>query len=220
MADDEPREPEGAERMTVRERRAQHAREQARKQAPKTLARKAFVPALVILLIAAVAVGFYTTSKGAQDCPGHWHAAYSVVVDGKDLQFTHPNFQNPPDGSHDYHIHANDHILHYHPAVVRCIELEDMMKRLGVEPTDSRLVLASTHGADAGTYEANETHVVRIFHQPWEGTWQQVTWRSIKDDQLGNGDKILIYYGVDDEEAFEAARLAVPDLPPNYQPPA
>lgn len=164
MADDD--------KMTVRERRAQHARQQARKDAPKNLVRKAAVPALIVLVLAAVATGFYFTNKNSQDCPGHFHTTFGMFIPGENGSFEKVDFASPraPGGRAYYdfggsggapfslsiHMHQSGpeqgssvlgaSQLHFEPPTANsCVPLEDVMHALEVEASDSRLQLKGAH---------------------------------------------------------------------------
>lgn len=150
------------------------------------------------------------------ECPDHWHATFRVFVDDRQVAFTHPSFTQPAD--HDYHLHADDGILHYHPVGGRCIPTEDMMARLGILPADSRLELTAVHGDSAATHEEGEGRVVAFHHQPYGQAWREVSWEDIRRIQLGNGDKLLIHAGTGEAAAIEAQKAQVPDLPPQYAP--
>ncbi len=207
-------------KLTVRERRALHAKEQARKELPSHLLRKSIGPAFVILILAAVAAGFYYTASNTPDCPGHWHAAYGIFVNDSKVSFpndaAHAAMYNPPSG-HDHHLHNNDGIYHFHPGIARCTPTKDMMERLAVNVDGKTLTLGPEHGSFAGTYATEGNATLHILHQPFGGEWTEVSWRSIDGKQLGDGDRILITYGDLTEAQIDAQKATLQDMG-NYEP--
>src|SRR5689334_16854218 len=71
MADDD---------LSQREKRAARHKVESRKGAPAKMARKAVVPAIILLVLAGVATGFWYTATHTPDCPTHWHATFGVFV--------------------------------------------------------------------------------------------------------------------------------------------
>jgi len=207
--------------LTPRERRARRHRENAGAELSEKARRgiRRGAPLAAVLTVVGLAVGgLVLLSQSGPDCPDHWHASFGLFIDGRHVRFTHPEFLSPPRGSHDAHLHGDDGVLHYHPTPRRCVALDEMMGIVGVEPSDGRLVLAPTHGADGGTYEPSGNRTLRYFHQPYGQAWREVEWSDMRRDQLGNGDKWLMHYGPDALVAGEQAQVA--DLPPEYRPAA
>lgn len=205
--------------LTVRERRAQHAKQSARKGAPIKLARKAIVPAIIVLVIAGISAGFYFTSKQQAECPGHWHAAYGVFVNNETVSYANPGLHAVAYGStgHDHHIHGDDGIYHFHPAALRCISTTDMMDKLGVEVQGATMTLGPEHGDLSGTYAPAGNATLQIWHQPYGKDWRQVTWAAIDERQLGDGDRILFTYGDVDAGMLAYQQATLKDLG-NYDP--
>lgn len=181
MADDD--------QLSVRERRAQHAKEQARKQAPGRALRKAALPAFVILLLAGVAAGFYFTSKSNPDCPGHFHGTFAIYVaddagNPELIDFASPVASN---GGHYYdlqnrnsgmslsvHMHQSGSEtgsqalaptqIHFE-APGRCVPMDETLSALDVKASSSKLTLSGGHaqvGQD-GTYTEAGNQSLRFF---------------------------------------------------------
>jgi hypothetical protein len=218
MPDEEsqsPSPPTQDDGLTVRERRALHAKQTARKEAPVKLARKAIGPAIVILLVAGISAGFYFEAKSQPDCPGHWHAAYAVFVNNTQVpfpnDFAHRGMYNPPSG-HDHHLHDDNNIYHFHPGVIRCIPTEDLVERLDITIRGTTMTLGPAHGSLQGSYGTQGDMVLQIWHQPYGKEWRQIRWSAIDDKQLGDGDRILFSYGVPDESTLAAQKEVLRDL--------
>jgi hypothetical protein len=230
MADDE---------MTVRERRAKHAREQARKDAPKNLARKAALPALIILILAAVATGFYFTNKNSQDCPGHFHGTFGIFVPGENGTFHKVDFASPraPSGRAYYdfggtggapfslsvHMHQSGSEqgsaslgpsqLHFEPPTPNtCVPLDDVMHALEVEASDSRLQLKGGHAQvdQDATYTNSGNQTVRFFVQDKQGAWSESKYSSWDGKQLPDGYSFLLAYGSYSDAQVDQMKASIP----------
>lgn len=177
------------EEMTVRERRALHAKEQARKSAPSKMLRKAALPAFVILLLAGVAAGFYFTSKSNPDCPGHFHATFAIYIPDEQgapelVDFASPIAQN---GGHYYDLQNRNSgmslSVHMHqsgaetgsaalaPSQIHfeapgsCVPLDETLSALDVRASSSKLTLSGGHaqvGQD-GTWAESGNQSLRFF---------------------------------------------------------
>lgn len=217
---DEPQERE----MTVRERRAQHAREQARKDAPARLARKAIVPGIIILLIAAIATGFYFTNKSQGECPGHWHATFDVYVQDENGTFDRISFRDPQfdlsSGKTPLraHMHQGDGKNQWHfEQGGQCVGVEEAFDYIDVELSTDRITFEGRHAGpildQAGTYEETGNKTLRAFIESPSGEWREKSVRSILDYQLKDGEALLIVYGAPTDaqlQQFQDA-VAVPD---------
>lgn len=231
MADDE--------KLTVRERRAQHAREQARKDAPKNLARKAAIPVLIILLLAAVAAGFYFTNKNAEDCPGHFHATFGMFIPGDNGTFEQVDFASPraPGGRAYYdfggsggapfslsiHMHQSGaeqgssalgpSQLHFEPPTANsCVPFEDVLHALEVEASDTRLELKGAHAQvdQDGTWTASGNETLHVYIQDEDGAWSESKYSSWKNKQLPDGYSILMAFGSYTDEQIEQMQASIP----------
>jgi hypothetical protein len=226
MADDD--------KMTVRERRAQHAREQARKDAPKNLVRKAAVPAIIVLVLAGVAAGFYFTNKNAQDCPGHFHATFGIFIPGENGTFEKVDFARPraPSGRAYYdfgsngapfslstHMHQSGSEqgssllgpsqLHFEPPTANtCVPLEDVLHALEVEVSGSGIELKGGH-AQVGQ-DGEHRGTVTFLFQDKDGTWSNSTYSHWDGKQLPDGSSFLLAVGDYTAAQFDQMKASIP----------
>ncbi len=186
------------EEMSQRERRRQQFQENKPKVAFNAAALKKWAwPLGIVLVVGGIVTAMVVTDNAQDDCPVHWHAAYTVYIDGERVRYTNPSF-----GSADNtyaagtHIHNDDGVYHFHPAVQKCTDWRDALRHLGTAVGSSSLTLDSQHGAMAGTYDAAP---VRVFEQKWseqDDQWLEVTkFGNVLDQQPGNGDGLVIIYG-------------------------
>src|SRR5688572_27569441 len=203
MADDE--------KLTVRERRAQHAKQQARKDAPKNLVRKAALPALIVLILAGIATGFYFTNKNAQDCPGHFHATFGIFIPDGNGSFEKVDMASPRSGNggayYDFgnsqgfslsiHMHQSGaeqgssalgpSQFHFEPPTANtCVPLEDALQAIEIEASDSRLELKGAHaqvGQD-GTWTKSGNETMHVYYQDPSGDWSKSSYSAWDDRQL------------------------------------
>lgn len=221
--DDAPATPDAPkdDGLTVRERRAMHAKQQARKDAPAKLARKAIVPAIVILVIAGISAGFYFTAKSQGECPGHWHATFDVYVqqdDGtaKKMSFRHPDFDLNRQTPFRAHMHQGDGKNQFHfEQGGQCVGVQEAFSYVDVDLRSSSITFDGDHvslGQD-GTYRESGNKTLEVYIASPTGEWRHPSVRSILDYQLKDGESILITYGnfTDAEiDGFKAA-MATPD---------
>lgn len=208
MADDE---------LTQREKRAQRHKVESRKTAPGRMARKAALPAFVILLLAAVAAGFWYTNTHQPDCPTHWHATFGVFLPGEDnaSQPMEVNFRSPyydistgktPERAH---MHQGDGFnqMHFEQAGT-CVGVKEWMKYVEVRLSSNSIELFGQHAAlgQEGTWKASGTQQVHAWVESCVGadgpvcdggqwTWEERSVKSVEDYQLKDGEKILVYLG-------------------------
>lgn len=161
---------------------------------------------------------------GQEECPGHWHATFLIVMDGHAVHYASPAFFRAPGrGIASFDLHADDQVMHYHPQFgERCAGPGRFLAHLGIRPGDSSLEFDGKFGANAGTYRDNATHRVEVHYQRWNGTWEQVEWSDVAHRQMRPGDKLLVTYGARDAltpAAVEAQKALVRDLPDAYLPP-
>lgn len=175
---------------------------------------------LVAVAAGAAAVGLHQLGERQQECPGHWHSAFVIVMDGDVVHFTQPVFLRGPGSIKDFDLHADDQVMHYHPQIRdRCTAFSHFLGNLGIELTDHSIAFNEYFGANAGTYLENATHALQVHYQPWNSTWREVRWDDVAHEQLKPGDKILITYGKLTPERVEAQKALVHDLPDHYLPP-
>lgn len=207
------------DKMSVRERRAQHAKQQARKDAPIRLARKAFVPGLILLLLAAVATGFYFTSKGQGECPGHWHATFDVRVQQDDNTTKQISFRDPEfdlsSGKTPFraHMHQGDGKNQWHfEQGGQCVGVEEAFDYIDVELSTKSITFDGVHErlGQAGTYEEDGDRVLRAFVESPAGEWREKSIKSILDYQLKDGEKLLVTYGAFTDAQVQQFQDAVP----------
>jgi len=207
----------------ARERRRE--RHEANKESPSMGKRfKAYRVPLGIFIIWAAIVGFQVAQAqgiiGGDDpgCPGHWHPVMSVYVDGQNVPFSHPAFQQHGEGeAAGFHVHDDSGVLHFHPATERCIPLKAAVGHLGMEVQKDAFVLDGHH-ALAGSYPINETHTVRIYTQDFGADEWEARSLSFLAKQPWNGQKILLTYGDANQTVIQAQQASVPDVPANYEP--
>ncbi|HUR26268.1 MAG TPA: hypothetical protein VM327_09680 [Candidatus Thermoplasmatota archaeon] len=229
MADDE--------KLTVRERRAQHAREQARKDAPKNLVRKAALPALLILILAAVATGFYFTNKGGEACPGHFHATFGLFIPGDNGTFekvdyasprasnggAYYDFGNAPEFSLSTHMHQSGaergssalgpSQLHFEPPTAKtCVPLADVLDAIDASASDSRLVLKGGHVQvdQDGIWTASGNQTVHFYIQDKQGQWSESKYSSWKGKQVPDGSSFLLAFGDYTDEQIDQMKASIP----------
>ncbi len=225
MADDE-------EKMTVRERRAQNAKANAIKTAPGRMARKAIVPAIVVLIIAAIATGMYLNDKNASKCPGHWHATFDVYVQGGNqthqVSYRAPQFDLNGQTPLRSHMHQSDgkNMFHFEQGGL-CVGIEEALGYVDTEISGSSVKLDGVHDSlgQAGTYRGNVTvyieHVSDRQYTERNGVrviqnetleWRQHSVKSILDYQLKDGERLLVLegdYTAEQVAQFQAA-MAMP----------
>lgn len=225
------------DKMTVRERRAQHAKEQARKDAPKNLARKATVPALIILVLAAVATGFYFTNKNAQDCPGHFHVSFGIFIPGANGTFEKVDFAGPraPNGGIYYdfgnaggfslstHMHQSGaeqgssalgpSQLHFEPPTANsCVPFEDALQAIEVEASNTRLELKGAHAQvdQDGTWTASGNQTVHLYIQDAQGDWSKSSVSAWRGKQLPDASSFLLAFGDYTDAQVEQMQATIP----------
>lgn len=206
--------------LTVRERRAQHAKSQARKQAPGKMLRKAIVPAIIILVIAGISAGFYFTAKNQGDCPGHWHATFDVYVQQSDgttdrMEFRHPAFDLNGQTPFRSHMHQADNKNQFHfEQGGQCVGVQEAFSYVDVDVRATSLTFDGAHSAlgQAGTYRVNDTRSLDAYIESADGVWRHPSVRSILNYQLLDGERLLLTYGdfSPDEIAQFQAGVALP----------
>ncbi|MEK6976045.1 MAG: hypothetical protein AABY18_06855 [Candidatus Thermoplasmatota archaeon] len=209
------------DQMTVRERRALHAKQQSRKDAPVRMARKAIVPGIIILVIAAIVAGFYFTAKNQGECPDHWHATFDVYVQDDNgtaqrISFRHPDFDLSRNTPMRSHMHQRDGKNQFHfEQGAQCVGVEEAFGYVDVELNANSMTLQGAHAAlgQEGTYREEGNKTLEAYVQSPSGEWRHPSVKSILDYQLKDGESILILYGnyTDEQVAQFQAAMALPD---------
>jgi hypothetical protein len=225
------------DQMTVRERRAKHAKEQARKDAPKNLARKAAVPVLLLLLASAIAAGFYFTNKNAEDCPGHFHATFGIFIPGDNGTFEKVDFARPraPNGGAYYdfgnaptfslstHMHQSGSEqgsaalgpsqLHFEPPTANnCVALEDVLDAIEVKASDSRIELRGGHAqvGQSGTWTAEGNETVHFYVQDEKGVWSKSKYSAWDGKQIPDAWSFLMALGDYSDAQIDLMKASIP----------
>lgn len=193
---------------------------------------------IIILLIWGLIVGYnVAVAKGVigevgigEECPGHWHSTLDVQIDGELLSYrplaSDPEVRGGASAltsassprAPGMHIHDDSGILHYHPSSPRCIALEDALDHLGLTVTSDSLTVSSIY-PESGTYGPDSNHTVRVFYQPFDKSWREVSNTKLLDEQMANGDRMVI--AVDDGSASMSSYTDnARQLTENYQPPS
>ncbi len=170
-----------------------------------------------------VAVAQGVIEAGGEECPGHWHAGYSVWVEDNQLGFSErgPGGDAGRSPAGGFHIHGNDGTLHFHPGTERCIPIGDALEKLGVTVSSDTLTIDETQHVAGGTYAENATYDVVVYHKAWGGDWKEVSnVGSFMDKQLGNGDQIMVsYHAADSPVTIEDRQAQTKSLAGgNYEP--
>jgi hypothetical protein len=177
------------------------------------------------LVLAASAVAAHQARTAPDDgvgaCPGHWHSAFLVFMDGHRVHFDRPVFFQTPGGIHDYHMHADDQVMHYHPPFRDgCIPFSRFLLRLGITLDGSSIAFNENFGANEGTYPVGAGHQLALRYAPFGEAWREAGWGDLAGRQLRPGEKVLISYGNLTEDLLQQQEAQVRDLGPDYLPPS
>ncbi len=201
----------------VRERRRQHHQETKRKEVPTDLARKAILPAIIILIVAGIGAGMYFTAKSAGECPGHWHATYNVYVDDDRMSYQHRQYNLGAGGATpmSYHLHQpNDYMIHFEPPTGGCIEFRTFLAVVDTKLTSTTLTLDGAHADlnQAGVYEPEDgsNRTLHLYHAPNGDDWKEISASALNKRQLLDGERVLIAFGNYSEARIEQMQAAVP----------
>lgn len=172
----------------------------------------------VLALVGGVA---WVTQANEPDCPGHWHSAFLVFVDGNQLHFNLPIFEDTRDSVHDHHMHGDDQVMHYHPQLRdKCIPLEDFLRQTGIRIDGDGLDLNEYWGGNQGHYGVGGNRTLEVHFAPHGGPWRQVDWNDVSDRQPRPGDRFLVTVGELDPGRVAWQLGQVRDLPDHYLPPS
>jgi hypothetical protein len=219
---DEPQ-PGSDDGLTVRERRAQHAKQAARKDAPKRLLRKAALPLFILLILGGITTGFILTSQKAQDCPTHWHAGFAVYVPDPsnasrvtEVSYRHPLYDLNGKTPMRSHMHQADGFNQFHfEQGGLCVGLEEAF---GYIDTDL---------GQAGTYRNNDTarlhvYVEQVSNRTYQGEgafrrlvsahyeWTEMPISKALDYQLKDTERVLVVFGTVSDDQLQALQSQVP----------
>ena len=232
---------EGQDKMTVRERRAQRAKTEARKGAPAKVARKMIVPAIVVLVIAAVAAGMYFNERSAGKCPGHWHATFDLILEDGNGTPQRMSFRN---GLFDLqyqtpmraHMHQSDGKNQFHfEQAGTCVGIEEAFGYVDVNLNRNSIELDGAHkgmGQD-GKYTPEGNKTIRAFIEHVSDRvkevrgnrevtvsatteWRETSLGSVLDYQLKDGERLLILYGEYSDDQVEQYKAAAPKPDTGY----
>jgi hypothetical protein len=194
--------------LTQREKRAQRHKVESRKSAPGRMARKAALPAFIILLLAAVVAGFWYTNTHEPDCPTHWHGTWAVYVptggdptSPQEINFRTPYYDISNGMPERAHMHQSDgyNQMHFEQAGT-CVPVDEWMKYVQIR-LDSNSIEAYGHHAEmgqGGTWKVSGNQTLHAWVEAnvtgtW--TWQERSVKSVLDYQLKDGEKLLVYIG-------------------------
>jgi hypothetical protein len=223
--------------MTVRERRAQHARQSARKDAPKRFLRKAALPLFIVLVLTGVTVGFLVSNAQAQACPTHWHAGFSVYVPDADnasrvqeVSYRHSQYDLNGKTPFRSHMHQSDGFNQFHfEQGGLCVGLEEAFGYIDTDLSTRGLVLDGSHNdlGQAATYRNNDTarlhvYVEHISNRTYQGEgafrqlvsahyeWSEMPFAKALDYQLKDTERVLVVFGDLSEEQLRVLQDQVP----------
>src|ERR1051326_9207458 len=160
--------------LTQRERGARAQGVGARKGPPGRMARKAVVPAIIVLVLAGVAAGFWYTATHTPDCPTHWHATFDVYVPSKDNasqpeQVTYrSNYYDIAGGQmpERAHMHQSDGYNQFHfEQAGTCVGVREAFSYVETKLTSTSLSLTGHHAdlGHAGTWKNNATAHLHVY---------------------------------------------------------
>lgn len=202
--------------LTQREKRAQRHKVESRKGAPGRMARKAAVPAFVVILLAGVVAGFWYTNTHQPDCPTHWHGTWAVYVPSgsdprtpQEINFRTPYYDISNGMPERAHMHQSDgyNQMHFEQAGT-CVPVQEWMKYVQIRLSPSS-VEAYGHHAEMGqgsTWKASGNQTVHAWVESCVGdkgpdckngtwTWQERSVKSVLGYQMKDGEKLLVYVG-------------------------
>lgn len=188
--------------------------------------------AIVLGLVVLVSTGFAYNVYKQRRCPGHWHGAFEVYVDGARVSFNHPQFQFESAGRYpgnsmppSSHVHNSDDFeWHFEPNPSSCIRFGDVTRFVGMDLQEGTLKLDQAHSdiplqgtnhTQGGVYANEGNRTLHAYHQVDNGVWEEIGISDLEGRQLRDGEKVLILYG--DYTPKEVADLqgSMP-APPTY----
>lgn len=185
------------------------------------------LPGIVVAVLGIVIGAMIVNQETADNCgggTGHWHAAYSIWVDGEKVPFANPSFEahSTEDESKNTHIHGDNGVYHFHPNPSDlCVSWNEAFDHLDAKVTDQSLILGNAHGPSAGTYEGP----VNVYQQQWSAKkteFESVGIGALNANSPANGDAFVILVGeytqaeVDEILAKAPVMRGNPSYDPHY----
>lgn len=199
-------EPETDAPMTARERRRSRAQTSKPKAGGRTVWQRYKVHVIIVLIFGGLAAAMAVNASQTQACPGHWHSTVDVYVNGHRVAFTQQKYTYQQEGGSlplRTHMHrGNDAMWHWEPqGGAECIDLKEALDLVDVSLSKDRLVLDGAHAelGNAGTFEANGTHQLSVWHRVGAGEWERAT-TGIQHRQQKPDERVLIVFGNETEE--------------------
>jgi hypothetical protein len=189
------------------------------------MANQWILPGVVVAVIAVIVGAMIVNQETADNCGGgigHWHAAYSIWIDGERVSFANPEFNehSTEDNNKNTHAHGDDGVYHFHPNPSDlCVSFNDAFQHLDAKVDSSSVELGSLHGDMAGTYEGT----VQVFEQKWsdrDDEFRRTGLDTLSQDSPGNGDAVVILLGEYTQEEIDAILAQAPQMRgnANYDP--
>lgn len=202
----------------VRRVRQQRAAENRRKAMPAKVGKRALIAVIAVVALAGIVYAVQQNAETKGSCPGHWHSTFAIYVDGQRVSFPQPPYQLAPQGKlpMSMHMHTpSQELLHFEPAVPKCLGVRDTFDLLDVGLSANKLVLDGDHerGPFGGTYEVSDNQTLRYFVQERGEEMRETDWSKLRGRQLEDGEKLLIVFG-DDSDAQIAAYMQSISEPP------
>lgn len=193
-----------------RKRKLERYKGEQRRELPK----KITVALVAVLALGGIVAGanYVINERLAQlpsgpTCPGHNHATFRIFVRGEELEFQNNAFDLSQSDYMRAHLHVpDDHTLHLESG---CMTWKDFTLRTldGTQIRPGYLKLDNVvHGGAEYRDSGNET--LRFFVRNTEGEWSPKP--DLLDYQPRDGEKILISFGSEDEEALRQQMARVP----------
>jgi len=126
----------------------------------------------------------------------HVHADLAFFVDGQQLHFTDDRYQSSAESVKHQDIHFHDHIDHVIHRHANHVSLGAFFASIGIGITNTCLTL------DAASYCTDSDRILNVY----------VNGQNIPDPATyvtQEGDRILIYYGIDDAEMIASLQAGV-----------
>jgi hypothetical protein len=203
------------EEKTARQRRAERAKSKGSGiQFSGDWLRKLIVPAIIVLVLAAIVFAMVRWNQQFDDCPGHWHSTMKVYADGNEVTFDAYNLENK-NLPMAYHMHQGDARWKWHfepQGGAECIPFSTPSRAIDMRVSAGKLTFGGEHAGMpwAGEHVANETHTLQIFHEPPGESWSTLTAKQLNNRQLKDGERLLILFGNYTDDEIESLKASVP----------
>lgn len=191
-----------------RARRAEHAREVARRERPKQIAKYTAYVVAGILIVAGAAYGFMLLPDPPKRV--HWHTQWLLIVEGEEVVMSHPKFDGMMGSGPHIHL-PNYRTLHFEGKLDRGVQLGLFFKRaLDGELTDDRIILPPETNKQ-GVFEETGNNTLFAYLQPGgQGNWTEYSGSLPKYLPKQDKDRLLIMYGNYTVDEIAAAQERVP----------